>query len=205
MKTMKKIIIPQKRNALHTFSHNLYRQIEYVSGQSDLVFLCIGTELVNGDSLGPLVGYQLCRKTSSRISVYGTLHDPIHALNLERRVNEIKRKHPGSCIIAIDASFGSRRHLGSVLIQTGPLYPGLGVNKNLPPVGDVSITGIVCTHGPDCNERLRDTPLSLLIPQVDIITEGIIQMLSLSDKYLLRPDRIFPAASLQDRILRIRH
>lgn len=202
---MKTIIIPQKRNALRTFSQNLYRQIEYVSDQSELVFICIGTELVNGDSLGPLVGYQLNRKSPSHISVYGTLTDPIHALNLDRRINEIKRKHPGSCMIAIDASFGSRRHLGSVQIQTGPLYPGLGVNKNLPPVGDISITGIVCTHGPDCNERLRNTPLSLLIPQVDIITEGIIQMLSLSDKRLLRPDRIFPAASLQDRILRIRH
>lgn len=168
------------------------------------VFVCIGTELVNGDSLGPLVGYQLSRKNPPQAYIYGTLQNPIHALNLNQKMNEIKKKHPDSCIIAIDASFGSKRHLGAVSIHPGPLYPGLGVSKSLPPVGDISITGIVCTHGPDCNDRLRDTPLSLLIPQVDMITEGIIQTLSLSDIRLRRQDRIFPAISLPDRILQIR-
>lgn len=219
MRLEKVMIQPQKKSALTEFVENLQRQIELISmthnsgaahtarcetnSYDKPVFICIGTELVNGDSLGPLVGYQLTRQNPPQAYIYGTLKDPIHALNLNQQLKEIKKKHPDSCIIAIDASFGSKRHLGAVSIQSGPLYPGLGVAKTLPPVGDISITGIVCTHGPNCNDRLRDTPLSLLIPQVDMITEGIIQTLSLSDIRLRRQDHISPAISLPDRILQI--
>lgn len=240
MKSRKTIISPKKRNALYTFSRNLYRQIQYINAvdpawvqsfpsireegncnrcpdttpqhrffcksqliSPELVIVCIGTELVMGDCLGPLVGYQLSRHTLANACVYGTLKDPIHALNLKQKMESIKKKHPASHIIAIDASFGSRRHLGTVFIQPGPLYPGLGVSKDLPPVGDISITGIVCTQGPDSNERLKDTPLSLLLPQAEIITEGIIRTLSRFDKRRLHPDHIFQGASLQNRILQI--
>lgn len=228
MKAIKTMFIPGKEHAVADFSRSLYRQIQSVADElpascatdepsqkgavlypgrnlPELVFVCIGTDLVPGDCLGPLVGYRLAQQNLPGICVYGTLQDPIHALNLNRRLYEIKKKHPGSCIIAIDASFGSRRYLGSVFIQAGPLYPGLGVEKSLPPVGHISVTGIVCTHGPNRDERLLHTPFSIFIPQADLIADGIIQTLSLSDKPLLRPDRIFPGVSLPDRILRTHH
>ena len=50
-------------------------------------------------------------------------------------------------MIAIDASLGQKKHLGYVTIGNGALYPGAGVQKNLPPVGDIHITGIVNTAG----------------------------------------------------------
>ena len=65
-------------------------------GQVPPVILCIGTDRMIGDSLGPLVGSLLARKRKARLLVYGTLSQPVHALNLDETLNEIKKKHPCS-------------------------------------------------------------------------------------------------------------
>lgn len=81
------------------------------------------------------------------IYVYGTLVQPVHALNLCDTRKEILSRHPDSLIIAVDASLGQKKHLGYVTIANGALYPGAAVHKKLPPVGHIHITGIVNTAG----------------------------------------------------------
>ena len=56
----------------------------------ELVFLCIGSDRITGDSLGPLIGYQLSPYCSRVFHVYGTLDDPVHALNLPDRISYIR-------------------------------------------------------------------------------------------------------------------
>ena len=69
---------------------------------SELIFLCIGSDRVTGDCLGPYVGYQLFEHLDAHgIYIYGTLKEPVHALNLEkisrhRRISWTK-KAPGIC------------------------------------------------------------------------------------------------------------
>ena len=46
----------------------------------ELVFLCIGSDRITGDSLGPLIGYQLSPYCSRVFHVYGTLDDPVPEL-----------------------------------------------------------------------------------------------------------------------------
>ena len=60
----------------------------------ELVFLCIGSDRITGDSLGPLIGYQLSPYCSRVFHVYGTLDDPVHALNLPDRISYIHSRHP---------------------------------------------------------------------------------------------------------------
>ena len=55
--------------------------------------VCIGTDRSTGDSLGPLVGTMLQEKTLSHFHVYGTLEEPIHAVNLEEKINAIRSIH----------------------------------------------------------------------------------------------------------------
>ncbi len=145
----------------------------------NLVFICIGTPLVSGDSLGPVIGETLKQYPLKNIYIYGTKEEPIHALNLTENFTEIKKKHPDAFIVAIDASFGTRIHLGNICIDKGPLFPGLGVKKDLPPVGDLSITAIVCPNGPLRYKRLELTPLKQIALQADIISTGIFQTLLL--------------------------
>ena len=114
---------------------------------TEIVFLCIGSDRVTGDCLGPYIGHLLTPHETGHIFVYGTLSSPVHALNLEKISSLIKKFHPHALVIAIDASLGQKKHLGYVTIGNGALYPGAGVQKNLPPVGDIHITGIVNTAG----------------------------------------------------------
>ena len=55
----------------------------------------------------------------------------------------IKNAHPESLVAVIDAAVGRKEDLGLIKVQNCGIKPGLGVNKNLPSVGDFSIIGIL--------------------------------------------------------------
>ena len=93
-----------------------------------IIILCIGTDRVTGDSLGPLVGHQL-HASANNFIIYGNLEHPVHAINLEETVDEIYSSYQNPYVIAIDASLGTRDHIGYVTLRQGPLKPGQGISK----------------------------------------------------------------------------
>ena len=155
------------------FSLALMRQLasELMGSDKELVVICIGTDRSTGDSLGPLVGSQLAQKSS--VPVYGTLAEPVHAVNLEEKIAEIQTKHPDSYIIAVDACLGKAESVGQVNIKKGPLRPGTGVNKQLPSIGNIHIVGIVNVGGFMEYFVLQNTRLNLVMKMADLITEGL--------------------------------
>ena len=140
----------------------------------ELVFLCIGTDRLTGDCLCPFVCQQLLCNASEKVHVYGTLSHPVHALNLTSASQDICFSHPDALVIAIDASLGQKKHLGYVTFADGALYPGAAVQKELPPVGDIHITGIVNIAGVLEQLTLQTTRLSTVISLADTITQGIV-------------------------------
>lgn len=151
-----------------------------------LIFLCIGSDRATGDCFGPLVGEALSRKLPrriSRIAVYGNLGTPVHALNLEKTIDEIYQKYSNPYIIAIDASLGISRHIGYVSLGKGPLLPGIGVKKSLPCIGEVAITGIVNTSGNRCHAILQTTKLSTVVELADFVSTGILQSLQFHSSF----------------------
>lgn len=180
----KKYVDSRSENAIKQFQQlfNLY-----VSERSDMyneiIFLCIGTDRATGDCLGPLVGYKLqsCLEEKKNIFLYGTLDYPVHAKNLSENIEFIKTNHDkSSIIIAIDASLGNCNQVGLLTIKKGSLMPGAGMNKNLPSVGDISITGIVNYYGIMEPTVLQSTRLSLVMRMADIISKGIERWLNIS-------------------------
>ena len=95
------------------------------------IVICIGTDRSIGDALGPLVGTML-KNSDFKYPVYGTLDNPIHALNIYESIEEIKRLHPKGEFLAIDACLGSKNSIGNIQIRKGPILPGKGVGKKLP-------------------------------------------------------------------------
>lgn len=142
--------------------------------RQELVFLCIGSDRITGDCLGPLIGHQLCRSSDSPYTVYGTLEHPVHALNLTEVLSEIQYNHPSALVVAIDASLGSLAHQGCVCIGCGSILPGAGVCKKLPPVGDIFITGIVNLSGASAHLLLSSTRLCDVMQMADAICQGIL-------------------------------
>jgi putative sporulation protein YyaC len=154
--------------------------LHYRNNWSELVFLCIGTDRVTGDCLGPFVGQKLSSYSRTVFSVYGTLFQPVHALNLTDIYQHIQTHHPNALIIAIDASLGEKKHLGYVTIANGALHPGAAIHKQLPSVGHIHITGIVNVSGVLEQLTLQTTRLSTVIFLADKIVQGILESIPLS-------------------------
>ena len=165
-------------------SKQFYRQLlmhlrELDAYNRDIVIVCIGSDRATGDCLGPLVGDKL-NKCSGPFYIYGTLEQPVHAKNLNSTLAHINNTYRDPLIIAIDASLGSSRHVGYVTIIKGALRPGVGVDKDLPIVGDISITGIVNVSGMLNQLLIQNTRLSLVMRLADFISCGLKKATSLS-------------------------
>lgn len=132
------------------------------------VIMCIGTDLVGGDCLGPLVG-QLLVMRNLPAYVYGTLDSPITALNLKEFYAFIKEQH-STTIIAVDSCVGE--NVGRISVNSGGLLPGAASNKSLPMVGDISVTAVTSPYPPS-DKRFASVRLgfifSLALKVVDTI------------------------------------
>ena len=138
-----------------------------------IIFVCIGTDRATGDSLGPLVGYKLKHLSKNNIYIYGTLEDPIHAKNMVDSLAKIRLTFTNPYIVAIDSCLGSLSNIGKIFIQKKPLSPGLALNKQLPSVGEMSITGIVNISGSFEFLVLQNTRLYTVMNLADAISKGI--------------------------------
>lgn len=144
-----------------------------VRGNYSCVLLCIGTDRSTGDCLGPLVGWKVTQLRQNLFAVYGTLEEPVHAVNLEKTLAEVRQAHPGKPILAVDACLGRLENVGYITVGDGALEPGAGVRKKLPEVGDIHITGVVNVGGYLEYVVLQNTRLSTVMRMAGVIVEGL--------------------------------
>ena len=169
---------PGEAQALFDFTSSLQEILEknnYI--KREIVLICIGSDRATGDCLGPIIRHKLARFCGERnkksFHIYGTLEHPIHAKNLEATIQSIQLYHPDALVIAIDASLGIVEHVGYITLGEGSLCPGVGVDKNLPAVGDIFITGIVNLSGFGSQMLLQTTHLNLVMELAEFISMGI--------------------------------
>lgn len=139
----------------------------------EIIIICIGSDRSTGDSLGPIVGSLLTKRKQSRFIIYGTLENPIHALNLIDQLDKIKLRHENSFIIAVDACLGRSQSVGNINASIGALKPGLAMRKDLPKVGHLNLTGIVNVISSFGFLTLHNTRLHLVIQQAEIISRAL--------------------------------
>ena len=185
METNMSIIFKNKNQTLYFNSNEQSSAYELGSALSELikknlhyikniVFLCIGSDRATGDCLGPIIGYKLSKYIRQpNFHIYGTLEEPVHAKNLKDTVTMIYEKHDDVFIIAIDASLGKSDHIGYITLGEGSLKPGAGVDKDLPEVGDLFMTGIVNFYGMLDHMLLQTTRLNVVMSMADKICLAI--------------------------------
>ena len=144
-----------------------------IHSHRSIIFLCIGTDRSTGDCLGPLVGDKLKFLNRDNIYFYGSLESPVHAKNLCNILKVIYNSYKNPYIIAIDACLGSIQNVGKIFVEKKPLFPGSAMNKDLPKVGDMSITGIVNISGALEFMVLQNTRLYTVMTLADVISNGI--------------------------------
>ena len=158
-------------NSLKRKNHQeISKTISLLYNTDKPVIICVGSDLVVGDSLGPIIGTKLVERLNGRAFVYGTLQSPITALEVSILQKEIKKMHPYSKILVIDAAVGCEEEVGFVKISGVGIKPGLGVNKDLPLIGDVSIIGVVNSKNNALNFTTR---FSLVYALARDIVNGI--------------------------------
>ncbi|WP_152395816.1 spore protease YyaC [Paenibacillus guangzhouensis] len=144
-----------------------------IPAESTITVVCVGTDRSTGDCLGPLVGTALSKFNSPLFEIYGTLDHPVHAVNLSDTLQYIESSVKNPFIIGIDACLGQTTSVGNIQVASGPVRPGAGVHKQLPPVGDMHITGIVNVGGFMEYFVLQNTRLSLVMKLSDIIANSL--------------------------------
>lgn len=140
-------------------------------GGSRPAVLCIGTDRSTGDALGPLVG-TLLEEHRVGAEVWGTLQYPVHATNLPRVVSQLHSLGLRP-VIAVDACLGAQDQVGSIVVGRGCIRPGAGVNKVLPEVGDIHMTGTVNVAGHMEYMVLQNTRLWLVFKMALVMAAAL--------------------------------
>lgn len=154
-----------------TILHFLYKYQPQIT--DPIVILCIGTDRSTGDALGPIAGSKLREYHFPQLHVYGTLDEPVHAINLDETIEKVHNTYCSPFTIAIDAGLGKHSSVGMIDVKEGPLKPGTGVNKDLTPVGNMHLTGLVNIGGYMEYFVLQSTRLGLVMKMADIISYGV--------------------------------
>jgi len=175
--------------SVNSFTYNFRDRQSFVTSLKELtymkkvLFTCIGTDRATGDCLGPLVGTNLKRLG---YSVLGTMDEPLHAQNLIRELQKVPTIYDHHLVLAIDASLGRLEDIGTITLANYPLKPGSGVHKDLPPVGNISIMGIVNMGGFLELQILQCTRLNTVMKLASDITHLIWQSIPSSRGNSLR-------------------
>lgn len=155
---------------------------------TDLIFLCIGTDRVTGDSFGPLVGYRLKKlltelQYQEHILVMGDLEETVCATNIEEKIKYIQEQYYMPYIVAIDAAFSSKENIGKIIINKKGIKIGKGINKKFKEIGQVSIKGIVAKDYkiPKVNYAvLQNIPLGRVMELSENTANGIYEVIKYS-------------------------
>lgn len=116
-----------------------------VEDKSRVIFICIGTNKLAGDCLGPMVGTYLKHKFKNRlykdIEVYGDINKPVDYNNINYILNKIENKNNECVKVLVDSALGE--NVGSILINSGGIFIGQGIFKGKEIIADINIRGIV--------------------------------------------------------------
>lgn len=144
----------------------------FFSIEQEKLIICVGTDRIIIDCLGPLIGTKL-KERNIDIKVFGTLNDPIHAINIEEQIKKIKQQYPNHSILAIDAAVGEFEKIGYIRIKDCGVFPGKGTGKDIEEIGDISIIGII-EHS-ELVDNFGINNVSIRLSFVDNIANKIIQ------------------------------
>lgn len=109
------------------------------------IVLCIGSNKLLDDCLGPMVGSML-KKYGFKGYVYGTLDAPISATNLQLTLNFLKATHKDKKLLIVDASTTSHvDRIGKIVLAEN--YKPFNENLFSTHVdADYYLFGVCCLH-----------------------------------------------------------
>ena len=148
----------------------------------ETVIICIGSDRVSGDMLGPLVGSRLREEYHLPCPVYGAVGESVNGLNLDEYLHMIDLRHKQSRIIAVDAALGKGEDVGKIRLKKGGIKAGGALDRKGEKVGDIGVVGVVAKEEApkDVYAALLGVPFALVEELAKRIAEMIHTALSSS-------------------------
>lgn len=183
LKVKKVYVNTSDKMCQYRLNQEAYKLINQVDKKYNrIAIVCIGTDRSTGDCYGPLVGFMLSKCKIYDFDVYGTIENPVHAMNLKETIKKIDTEN--TLVIAVDASIGRIEHIAHIGLSNSAIKPGSGVGKDLPEVGDISFSGVVTMAGIMPQIMLQNTSLGLVYKMAEITANSI--------KYVLYKQQLEP-------------
>ena len=165
------------------FVWELNNIINIKNKNNDIIFLCIGTNKVIGDSFGPSVGENLkkCMQTKKNIKVIGDYENIICYANIEKIIKKIKQSYKRSLIIVLDSALSNESDIGKIFIQNRGLKYAEGLGKKNNIIGNISIKAVV---GKNCNnciknfKQLKNASIDKIKYMSSLVSSGIIEIVN---------------------------
>ncbi len=140
------------------FIINLKRKIH--NRPEEMAFICIGSNKIIGDSIGPRIGSFL--KKNTKLQVYGDMRNN---LSKEEEIKNISNKLKNKFIVAIDSALSNNDDIGEIYVTSKSLKMAEGINLDKGNIGDLSIKVVVAKN---TNDRYRNY-LSLKNTDIEFI------------------------------------
>ncbi len=135
------------------FTNNLKLQLKQFDIQnkfSEIIFLCIGTNKVIGDMIGPMVGERLEKETKNlqkylpkKMIVYGNMNNTINLKNVEQVLSFLSYQYQDPFLITIDTALGKEENIKQVFISNGEIEIGKALNNGIKYQSHINIKGVV--------------------------------------------------------------
>lgn len=124
----------------------------------EVVVLCIGSDKISGDSLGPLVGSYLREDYRLPCPVYGIEGQSVNGVNLDSYTDMVRYRHKKSTVIAVDAAIGNQNDVGKVRLRRGGIKAGGALGSKRGYIGDIGIMGVVAEERGNVMGSLLSVP-----------------------------------------------
>ena len=162
-----------KTDKYNEFVQILNRKLK-IEKNKKIIFLCVGSNKIIGDSFGPEVGSKLSEKfmyneniQNKNIKIVGNMLNPICRKNLKNTIN-IVNKIQDRYLILIDSAVSQNIIFGNSL--------GSGIYA----IGDISIKAGVCNDQNNAKRnfhQLQNVSKGLINELSDIVSKGIYDVL----------------------------
>lgn len=143
----------------------------------DIIILCVGSDKVIGDSLGPVVGDMLINDLNIGAVVYGRTGANVNSVNIARYDKFIKRYHKNAFIIAVDACLGQQNDIGKIKMKNDGVAAGLAVGRTDIRVGNLGFVGVVGAISSDNMDALRRVDCDIIVKLAATIATKISSLL----------------------------
>jgi len=152
------------------FVWELSSLMENKSKNMNVVFMCIGTNTVVGDSVGPIVGSLLKEniQSNNKITIVGDCENNISYENIE---DKIEKLNLNSLVVVVDSALSNHENIGKIFVQNRGLRYGEGLKKTNNTIGNISI--IRCNAVSKYNFYRNYSCIELLCINFAIIVKNI--------------------------------